>query len=402
MNRFSSRADDDTGGTLSDEVAPARGSVADAAQRIDYFDNLRILAMTFGIFVHTATLANFGPIEIVPVLSDAFRMAIFFVVSGSLGALLLSRQGVRTFLAGRLRNLGIPLVAALVTLNPVTFFLVFGYFKGWDSADASNVIRAFLMPAQGEQAQFVWHLHLWFLFSLISFVLCAAAILRPLRSTLAMIERLRLPAPALRLLMFTGVVGASLALKAMSMALAGAGWQAPWLVDVTLRYLPFYIAGMALWLCPWLRAAVVAPSPVLGGLAWGAYAVAALAPLEAEQRSQAFVVIMPMVRWWCCAVLLWLGSRWLDFRSPLTEFLSRSIYTLYLAHYLIIYALANTLKAVMPIGIPAYFLIAFATVGIGLWLHATVVAKSQILTVLYNGRSAPKPPAGDTSATTSR
>jgi len=94
--------------------------------RLHHLDALRSFCMLFGILVHTGTLApGLAVSQAVFDISENFRMATFFVISGFFGVLLLDRRGARSFLGHRAQGLAIPFLAGVMLLNPVTLWLIY-------------------------------------------------------------------------------------------------------------------------------------------------------------------------------------------------------------------------------------------------------------------------------------
>ncbi|MFN3847699.1 MAG: acyltransferase family protein [Paracoccaceae bacterium] len=147
--------------------------------RLHYLDHLRAFAMLTGVFVHVTTLAHFGWLEFFATASDHFRMGTFFAVSGFFAGMILARRSVGTFLVSRLQNLGIPLMFGLFILNPVTLLMIYNWRGG--SAGLGQLGELILLsfgPQSEVQGHFVWHLHLWFLVSLLCYSCVAPLVFR--------------------------------------------------------------------------------------------------------------------------------------------------------------------------------------------------------------------------------
>lgn len=146
-------------------------------ERLYYLDYLRAFAMIVGILLHVTTLGDFGWLEVLGPVSHNFRMGTFFAVSGFFAALLLDRRSLRGFLGSRLLALG--LAVGLVLLIPLTLWMVHAWRLGPVGPDQlGRIVALSFDPRNGVGANFDWHLHLWFLISLLCYTL-AAPLLRP-------------------------------------------------------------------------------------------------------------------------------------------------------------------------------------------------------------------------------
>lgn len=326
-----------------------------ANDRLFYLDHLRAFAMLFGVLVHTATLQTFGPaLEAIPTVSFYFRMGTFFAVSGYFGALLLSRRNVATFLRSRVQALGIPLVFGLLVLNPLTFVLIDRF------------------PESGDH--FAWHLHLWFLVSLLCYTCMAPLLLR-------LIPALPVPSipPVLQpVAVALAVTLAVVALRAVfAVALEPLG--APWLVRTTLAYAPYYAMGLVLFRHPQLWARLHRVDPLLIGLAALAWLPDGGTLLDIVKRELTV----------CAAffALLWAFRRLWDFHSPVGGAISNAAYTIYLFHFLFIYLIGNLAVGAFPVGAPWFFaLVCTATMAATFAIHVGLVRRSRIVSFVVNGK----------------
>lgn len=129
--------------------------------RLVGLDVMRSLLLTYGLFVHTSNLKIKPLFSIIEQSSTLFRMSTFFFLSGLLTALTIGRMTPGKWLRNRLLALGVPLCFGLAVLNPL-FFLVHKL------APKKSFMIGFI-----ERNHVNWHLHLWFLFCLIFFSIMA-------------------------------------------------------------------------------------------------------------------------------------------------------------------------------------------------------------------------------------
>ena len=365
--------------------------------RLHHLDALRAFAMIYGIFLHTTTLGDFGVLEVLPVLSDHFRMASFFLVSAMLSAAVLGKRSPGAFVRRRLLTILVPLGTALILLNPVTLALVALYHNPEVGFSIPAAVVASFEDPSLLQGPLIWHLHLWFLFSLAAYalVLPPAAALARLRQD--ELERLagRLPAwsrlPALGLL----VMALGLTIRVAAELLIP-GLHDIWLVSATLRYLPYVLAGVLVFLVPSLRSAMERTNWTVLGM--GALAIAAEIVLGSRDSTAAKLILFGfkyLSTFAMVHLLMILFARWASKPSRAVMLIIRSIFTVYLVHYLLIYAFA---LAIRPLGLSdwgIFLVVSVLTLGTGLAFHFGLVARVGVLRFLLNGdlRRTPSPVA---------
>lgn len=208
-------------------------------QRYDGLDVVRALAMLLGIAYHAgyAYVPGIGPWYVVQDVSTApafdvlvkvlhaFRMQLFFVLSGFFAHLVAER---RDFLRDRFRRLMVPFLVAAPLAVALDAAL-----RGWSRAQGT------LQAPDGWLAR---PLHLWFLEYLFLFCLLAAAAKRvPGRGLAALTARaLQAPEALAALALLTGA-----ALRWLPEAKPSDSFV-PQLATVAL-YLPFFALGWLLW-----------------------------------------------------------------------------------------------------------------------------------------------------------
>lgn len=372
------------------------------AERLHHLDALRSFAILYGVLVHAATLGVPWPFGWIAEVSGFFRMAAFFLVSGTLSAMLLERLGTGPFLRRRALALLVPLAFGLVALNPLTNWLIYAWHNG--PIGPGPFLEGLAWGFEGARGPMVWHLHLWFLISLMAYALLTpAAVALGRRWGLARLgDALAARPPWLAVLVLAlgvGVVGVGLRV-AYEATLDPVLARMPqsrlylWLLRITLYYAPFFALGLGLFHHRHLLARVEA------GASWPALALgAALVALasrldlggpagEALRLGARLVLTTATV-----AALLALFRRWFSAPGRLSG-LSDAIYTVYVLHFLVIYLLAHALA---PLGLPQGWLFALVValaVPLLLAAHRLVVAPSPLLSLLLNG----KPPPGRRAA----
>ena len=136
--------------------------------RVAGLDASRTTLMFFGLVVHASAIGaglqvvTDAPADnasiLISIFGHNFRMPAFFMVSGIFSAYLLNTRGLQRFWAQRRRRLVYPLLAASLTLLPVSYWILLG------------------APASFEQVLSLGTLHLWFIYYLIWFSLAVILI----------------------------------------------------------------------------------------------------------------------------------------------------------------------------------------------------------------------------------
>ncbi|MEM7337077.1 MAG: acyltransferase family protein [Actinomycetota bacterium] len=156
--------------------APAGSS----STRVHHLDALRAAAMLLGIVLHAAI--EFLPyyragdagntvLEGLFLVIHGFRMPLFFLLSGFFTAMVWRRRGTRGLLGQRLRRIGLPLLAGVVTILPA---LIVAGLLGWVIASQFDgpAVEEFVSAADGDgdgadDGGGFSFAHLWFLWMLL-------------------------------------------------------------------------------------------------------------------------------------------------------------------------------------------------------------------------------------------
>ena len=363
--------------------------MSSSPSRLYYLDALRAFAMLYGILVHVTTLGLPEGLRWIPVTSGYFRMGLFFLVSGFFAAMMLRRYAAGDFLRRRTVALLVPLATGLVFLNPVTNWLVATYHNG-----PVPLSTAILNPeSAGLKGPGVWHLHLWFLITLFFFVATAPALMALGRHLAKpggrIVARLAsLPPTAVILLLALAIAGTSVFLRVgYHVALDPLLKATPlaWIGPTTMYYWPFYMTGMILFAYPALSdrfQSMSIPALALGILV-------AVAGLKIASTGAAGEVVRIVAKAFCTttAVALFMAifRRFLDHPTWLSK-AAGYVYSVYIMHFLVIYAVAFALR---PLGLGPYstfFVVATVTYVIVFALHRHVIKPSPLLEFLLNGK----------------
>lgn len=363
-------------------------------ERLIYLDNLRGAAMLLGVFVHTATLENFGSVEIVSSLSDLFRMATFFLISGYLAAMLLTRRTASQYYRSRIFNILVPLTSGIILLNPVTLSLILHHHNPemahmYRFGEIANLL--FQIPT-GVKGPMIWHLHLWFLFSLLVFTILAPLAERVIHSNFlgsAMAKiNCRIPDIVIPTAIAIVIAGAVLILR-ITYELVVSPVADYWLILTTLEYLPFFLAGMVFYSYQEIWEKIHRIDLPLLVISISLYCFVLYLPdvMRDEQIGEAlYIMSQGLLRCVISFFLLTVFRALMNWSTHLTIAVTDSIYTIYLFHFLFIYLVAVTLIDTSFASISSFFAVAGTTFLSTFALHHFLVRRSRVLRFIFNGR----------------
>jgi glucan biosynthesis protein C len=230
--------------------------MADGETRFHALDNLRAIMMWLGIVLHVGmhyvTIPFHLPMrderttvvaDLLTVFIHAFRMPVFFMIAGFLGAMLLQRRGPAEFVRHRMKRLALPFALFWPFLWAATGLAMLAFlnrmaFGRWGIDD--SVVPAHLPRGPST-------MHMWFLWMLIWFCLATAALSllprRPFVVAGALLARLG---------------GAWWGFAVLTLPLLAAGYGYPrGLLEARGSFLPpwnewlhngiFFVFGLALW-----------------------------------------------------------------------------------------------------------------------------------------------------------
>ncbi len=363
-----------------------------ATERLYYVDYLRAFAMLFGILVHATTVADYGSLEIIPFISNNFRMGTFFAISGFFAVMLIDRRGASLFVSSRSQAIGIPLLSGLLLLNPVTLLLVFRHHNPGSDLSWGEVLSA----AMGGEGEFfgavVWHLHLWFLVSLLVYALVAPVALRAIdavRTKAAIRRAASLVPPWLRPVAVAIAVAVAVLAARAAFSLILKPLDAPWIVRATMSYFPYYLLGMILYRESALWRSLHRIDPPLLALVALLWAASAFG-MVSEHAQGVFGLFRREINV-CAAFFALLFVFRFAFNRPsrVGSELTGAVYTIYIFHYLTIYLLVAVFGGVIdPSSHYAYWLIVAATATLCYLAHRLLVTRSGVLMFMFNGKKA--------------
>ncbi|EQA5669430.1 glucans biosynthesis protein MdoC [Cronobacter malonaticus] len=315
-------------------------------QREFFLDSIRAWLMLLGIPFHISLIYSthqwhvnsLTPSESLTVFNDfihAFRMQVFFVISGYFSYMLFLRYPRKRWWKVRVERVGIPMLTAIPLLT-LPQFLMLQYVK--DRADSWHTLSGY-----DKYNTLVWELtsHLWFLLVLVVFTTLGLLIFQwiknvPEEKSAALAQRLTLGKLSALFLLFGVGFAALRRLIFISYAPILSDGLFNFVVMQTLFYSPFFILGALAFKHASLKNRFTTFSP---GCALGsAVAFAAYLLNQRYGSGDAWMyetdnVISMLMGLWMVNVVFSLGHRLLNFKSArVTYFVNASLF-IYLVHH---------------------------------------------------------------------
>lgn len=369
--------------------------------RLYHLDALRASMMLMGVFGHAAALDDgsdwfFNGIR---GASDLFRMACFFVVAGFFSAMVWLRSDWLGYFRNRLRQLAVPLVAALLLVVPVANWLVWRWHEG------PIDFKTFILsgpPYFSAAAMISWHSHMWFLA-----VLCVYSALVPLLIAvlrLGLVQRMagwveRQPVVA-RLWLLAALVG----LGQLAMRAAWHGLGLPLLeatplefpVKSAFSYLPFFCVGLLAWLRPGIMATLerTAWAPIVAGVVLAGAAYWALSGAAGE-KATTLAQLAQAVSWvprgmltvFIIAALMRLALYLFQRPSPLLRLGTNMALSFYIFHLPAVYAVALLVQPWLGSTRLVYPLVVLVVPPIMALVHVLLIEPFAPMRLLWTGRT---------------
>ncbi|MEW5287750.1 glucans biosynthesis protein MdoC [Erwinia papayae] len=313
-------------------------------QREYFFDSIRAYLMLLGVPFHVSLIYSSQswsvnsptPSEWLTILNDfihAFRMQVFFVISGYFSYMLFLRYSRPQWLKVRLERVGIPMLAAVPLLTVPQFFMI----KAWTTkiGDWHNLTLYDKLNALS------WDLisHLWFLLVLVVLTVAGVWLFRWLsrgeadENDFASLGWIKLSMVTLLCSLAWGGVRRLLFLyepQLLGNGLFNYG------VMQSLFFLPFFILGAMAWKYPALKALFVKPVPwtfIGSAVAFVAYVANQTWNKGEGWLYEIDAVVSMMMGLWMVNVVFSLGHRLLNSHSPRVTYLVNASLFIYLVHH---------------------------------------------------------------------
>ncbi|MCW2397665.1 acyltransferase family protein [Sphingobium sp. B2D3C] len=367
----------------------------DVSGREHHWDSMRALLMLLGIPYHVAMAYRANDVWIVNAgegdliftwiagIIHLFRMPAFFVIAGYFAALLLMRRAPGAWMKNRLIRLGLPFVAALLTLNPLlNLFCELSNFSLWGALGS--------LEKNSLQSGGYWVRHLWFIIVLL--YLCgAAALLCHLAPRAA---QAMLPAR------IDDWLGRHMAAAVIGLGVVIGAWQAGAIelfyawdfatnlpqqilrIDQLIQFAPWFALGWLVCRAPQFRATLHKPSASLALIALAATLLYLQIGRDVHPMTERFIGTIAAIT--MTQALIAAMKRLADRPSPAVQALVSGAFVVYLVHLPITAGLVVLGQHIaMPVVVKAGMITALTMVlSWGCW---RIVQASPTLRLLYDG-----------------
>lgn len=316
-------------------------------QREFFLDSIRAYLMLLGIPFHLSLIYSshswavnsVAPSFSLTVLNDfihAFRMQVFFIISGYFSYMLYERYDSHRWLKVRLERVAIPLLSSIPLITLPQFFLLKNYtdkLTGWDDFTSYQKINVA-----------VWELvsHLWFLLTLCLLTCACFYLFKKIKA----IKTPMAPRPinkmttlsniSLWFLLYAFIYGVFHRIILITAPHLLSNGLFNFVVMETLFYLPFFILGAYAFKYSWLKALFLKPSwpAVLGSLLLlVAYMLNQKLLAHSSFGFELEIVIKAVLGVLMANVVFAFGHALLDFHSPRITYLVNASLFIYLVHH---------------------------------------------------------------------
>lgn len=316
-------------------------------QREFFLDSIRAYLMLLGIPFHLSLIYSshswavnsVTPSFSLTVLNDfihAFRMQVFFIISGYFSYMLYERYDSHRWLKVRLERVAIPLLSSIPLITLPQFFLLKNYtdkINGWDDFTPYQKINVG-----------VWELvsHLWFLLTLCLLTCACFYLFKKIKAIASptaprpINKMTNLSNISLWFLFYAFIYGVFHRLILITAPHLLSNGLFNFVVMETLFYLPFFIVGAYAFKYPWLKAVFLKPSwpAVLGSLLlFVAYMLNQKLLADSSNMFELEIVIKSVLGVLMANVVFSFGHALLDFQSPRITYLVNASLFIYLVHH---------------------------------------------------------------------
>lgn len=322
-------------------------------------------------------------------LIHLFRMPAFFLIAGYFAAMLLARRAPGTWLRRRVKRLGLPFVATILTLVPLLNLAC--ELSTLPYAEALQSFRDNAATSGG-----YWVRHLWFIIVLLYCSAIAAAVVWFVPATAqgtlsprtdALLAR-HLPLVLLATAMVVGLWQGAAVEAFWDWGFATNLYQQILRIDEFIAYLPYFALGCLLQRMPAVQARFGRLDPTVLAIAIIGTAASIIWGSSVHPATGRFIATFAALGW---TQVLVAGARtWFDRPSPGVTAVTEAAFAIYLFHMPIVIWLAwlgQDVAAPTWAKVVAVNLLTLA-LSWGAWL---LIRRSAILSLAFNGVRRPAP-----------
>ncbi|MEG3167703.1 acyltransferase family protein [Sphingomonas sp. LB3N6] len=359
--------------------------------RIEGLSVWRAILMLGGVVLHSAIGLEHLPVfAAIPLISHAFRMGSFMLISGLLCGHALRRRSPRAWLGRRSIQIGVPLLFGLLVICPLI---------GWMIGDLADRTHGPFTLAHD------WY-HLWFLVALLAYAPMSYAfhLLDQRHDVIGILERIlaegRGCGGSAQTVLLLSSAFACCALMMITRQMLGGHAPKEYAaalsqVQLMLGYAPFYLLGFLLARSPLLyrtmTASIRTPMIILiaiGGLyaGWFGGLSAMLDPLGRAVVGDLIVLVGMSLCPPAASVLILRSAVAIRMVPPFIRRLADASFTIYILHFPIIIA---TKLALLHVAWTPYaeFLVALVVGSLLSYaVHVLLVARYPVIAFIFNGK----------------
>ncbi len=353
-----------------------------AKSHIDGLVTWRALLMLGGLLLHATTgQENYPPFAVINIVSGSFRTGAFFMISGLLTGLALTRHADGLgWLERRMLQLALPTLFGILLLCPAIYLLA---------------------RATETQAPLFSLYHLWFMIALVDYTLIAWFVHR-IDMIYMVFERLtysnrtaRLPQSVL--LVGTGTLSFLLMLQLAAMTARWSGDHASLLRQLPLivGYAPTFLLGLACGRVPALRHVLIdrvrVPLAIIAAAVAGHLGLQFAGPALLAPSTHADVEQLLLLAGaaWCppaAAALILRSAIGIRGVPPLLRRLSAASLTMYLLHFPLMITANAIIRPFAPSPWIGFAVSLIVGGGLSYLIHVEVVERSRWAMLIVNGR----------------
>jgi len=365
-------------------------------QREYFLDSIRAWLMLLGVPFHLSLIYSVQNWSVnspatsdwLTILNDfihAFRMQVFFVISGYFSYMLYLRYSRSHWLKVRMQRVGIPMLAAIPLITLPQFFILKTWTHKIGDWDAMTTYQKY--------NTLVWDLisHLWFLLVLLVLTVAGFWLFRLLQNG----KRAKTD--------YSDLTWGKLTLVIL---LCGLGWGAfrrlmllvapqvtsdglfNMAVMQSLMFLPFFMLGAMAWKYPAIKALFVKPSPwvFLGAaLAFVVYVANQIWNTGNGWLYELDTLSSMLMGLWMVNVIFSFGHRMLNSHSPRVTYLVNSSLFIYLVHHPLTILYGIFIVPLIPSNTLGFFVGLVMVFGIAFVLYE-IHLRIPVLRFLFSGK----------------
>ena len=358
--------------------------------RIHFIDSLRGILMIMGILLHGANIYHLDGSWFISdssqnivfnTISDCihvFRLPAFFIISGYLSLFLYKKYGWKRYLSRRLIQLCIPLLVTGLIINSLQGFLIY---------------KSSAVTVTGFSDYFTsgaWISHLWFLVFLVFYV-TLFGLLMPVKEKLFVSTTEWLAGPIrknkwLVYLLFPMVFIFIKVAGFLFPAIFHAHFGGLWVIDIFI-YMAYFTFGVLLFRHQNMITALVSKYNTVAAV----FVFLGMISINKLDLDDPLLKVSRLYLDHLLALVLtffiWqVFNKFLDREIKILQFLSKSCYTIYLLHHIIVIGIGILLLNIALPAVVKFLIVVTVTFVLTIAIHTFIIERYAIFKLLFNGK----------------